>query len=151
MLATAIIDTWLSTTMNRANFRLAGYINDPGFAFNASKGYLLSCHLLSRVFLTGIPGDSPRVVLSGSSAELSSSPYTANVINAGPVESAEIHISTSFPDCQPNVISVAEPAMGEHSISGTLAHRLQCGDQTCRFKSIIHSSYVLLLRNPAPS
>lgn len=56
-----------------------------------------------------------------------------------------IYHHTSRSDCQPNVISIAEPEMGEHSISGTLAHRLQCADQRYRFKSIIHSSYVLLL------
>lgn len=61
-----------------------------------------------------------------------------------------IYHRTSCHDCQPNVILVAEPKMGNHSISGTLAYRLQCADQTYRFKSIIHSSYVLLLCIPAP-
>lgn len=56
-----------------------------------------------------------------------------------------IYHRTSSPDFQPNVISVAEPEMGEHSFSGTSAHRLQCSDQTYWFKPIIHSTYVLLL------
>lgn len=50
-----------------------------------------------------------------------------------------IHLCTSRLDSQPNVISVAEPEMEEHYISGTLAYRLQRVDQTYRLNpSSIH-------------